>query len=369
LSRNINFNEVLELGSRYVGANIRRIVCQASRPFLINFAATYRCNGRCLMCNIWKTRAYNELSLEELQELVANSTFKKLRVVQITGGEAFLRPDIRQIVSLFYESLREPQISIATNALAPKRIFDVAREICEEVPRWQIWVSLDGLGQTHDRIRGIPGAFGMVMETCRLLRTLKNRYNSLRVGINFTLSNRNYRELESVFLLAREMDFGFSFGMVTTSGLYYGDQGATVQLPEAAGLEEVSRTVKKIIEYCGRVPWFSGQISKLYFRYLCDRMFQEGSRPSCFSGFVSFFMDPKGTVYPCIFMDRALGNVRQEPFDAIWTSAKANCIRQFVKHCANCWTRCESAKDIAFNFIKPAVMRCLLRSTERICRR
>ena len=57
---------------------------------------TYRCNARCVMCNIWKypTKVEEEFKPEILEKLPV------LNFANITGGEPLLREDIEKIVNI-----------------------------------------------------------------------------------------------------------------------------------------------------------------------------------------------------------------------------------------------------------------------------
>jgi radical SAM protein with 4Fe4S-binding SPASM domain len=59
------------------------------------------------------------------------------------------------------------------------------------------------------------------------------------------------------------------------------------------------------------------------------------------------FIDPYGDVYPCLMLDRKLGNAKRDGFDAVWDGPEAVAVRRFVaeKKC-DCWTPCEACPSL-----------------------
>ena len=62
---------------------------------------TYRCNARCSMCNRYKapSKPEEEISIETIKKL------PKMYFTNITGGEPFIRTDLKDIVRELYKSL------------------------------------------------------------------------------------------------------------------------------------------------------------------------------------------------------------------------------------------------------------------------
>ena len=86
---------------------------------------TYRCNARCSMCNRYKapSKPEEELSLETIRKL------PKMYFTNITGGEPFIRTDLKEIVRELYK--KSDRIVISTNGFCTDRIV----ELCKECPQ------------------------------------------------------------------------------------------------------------------------------------------------------------------------------------------------------------------------------------------
>src|SRR4029078_13462830 len=85
----------------------------------------------------------------------------------VAGGEPFLRNDIVDIVRLAKTYLDPKVLLIPTNGLMDKRVPDRVREIVDIYKDNQVIInlSLDGIKEQHDFIRGRPGAYDKALST------------------------------------------------------------------------------------------------------------------------------------------------------------------------------------------------------------
>ena len=100
---------------------------------------TYRCNARCSMCNRYKapSKAEEEISIETIKKL------PKMYFTNITGGEPFIRTDLKEVVRELYK--KSDRIVISTNGFFTDRIID----LCKEFPQIGIRISIEGLGKNQ----------------------------------------------------------------------------------------------------------------------------------------------------------------------------------------------------------------------------
>jgi len=90
---------------RYLQAPVHHVFRSLELPLTIrfvNYLITWKCNSRCMMCNIWKKgpSAQKELQIDEIENLFADPLLSKLEWIQLSGGEPFLRKDIAEIVRI-----------------------------------------------------------------------------------------------------------------------------------------------------------------------------------------------------------------------------------------------------------------------------
>lgn len=109
---------------------------------------TYRCPMRCVMCNIWKnpTNSKEEIKASDLRSL------PKLKFINLTGGEPFIREDLPEIVEECYK--HTSRIVISTSGWFEDRIIALAQRF----PNIGIRISIEGLSDKNDELRGREGA-------------------------------------------------------------------------------------------------------------------------------------------------------------------------------------------------------------------
>lgn len=82
---------------------------------------------------------------------------------------AFIRKDIGDIVEALYK--KSNRIVISTNGYFTDRIL----ELCRRFPKVGIRISIEGLQQTNDTIRGIPDGFNRGYSTLKKLVEMGTR--------------------------------------------------------------------------------------------------------------------------------------------------------------------------------------------------
>ena len=87
---------------------------------------TYRCNAKCTMCNRYKvpSKKEDEISIETIKKL------PQMYFTNITGGEPFIREDLKDIVRELYK--KSERIVISTNGFFTDRIIKLLEEISDE---------------------------------------------------------------------------------------------------------------------------------------------------------------------------------------------------------------------------------------------
>ena len=133
-------------------SNFRRV----SFPYKLNFCLTYKCNSKCLSCDIWKIKSTNELTTNEISDFFKYSN--KFLWIDVTGGEVFLRKDIVEIADIILQSCKDLyHLHIPTNSIVTQLTVDKIKQILNLSPKpnkFTITLSIDGPPELHDRVRG-----------------------------------------------------------------------------------------------------------------------------------------------------------------------------------------------------------------------
>lgn len=331
-------------------ANVGRL----NVPLKVNFAVTYQCQYRCKTCNIWQRSPDGELTTEEIVRFVRRTS--GVSWLDVTGGEIFLRRDIGEILEAFVDSwTRLALLHFPTNGFLTDRIVRVCERLARRGPQVVVTVSVDGDEPLNDEIRGIRGGYRRQIETFKALRAI----DGIRPVFGMTLSAHNAGRFEETFRACQrdcpELDVSdFHLNVAQRSAHYYGNAGnaAVVPAPDDTIRElRLYRSMRRL----PRTPaeWLEGE----YLRRL-DAWVENGAPPMrCHSLRSSCFIDPSGTVFPCITYSRPLGNLRETDMDlaAIWHAASTKAVQSEIwsGQCPQCWTACEAYQSILGNVVRP----------------
>jgi MoaA/NifB/PqqE/SkfB family radical SAM enzyme len=140
----------------------------------IIFFVTSRCNATCETCFYWEDlNRQGDLSWEEIVKLSHNTP--PFTDLWFSGGEPTLRKELPEIIDLFVRNNGVRYINLPTNGLRPYRTHEIVEHCLSQNQGLELHVNiaLDGLRESHDFMRGVPGNFEKALETARLLRKLK----------------------------------------------------------------------------------------------------------------------------------------------------------------------------------------------------
>jgi MoaA/NifB/PqqE/SkfB family radical SAM enzyme len=208
----------------------QRKVLRQKIPLLASFKLTYRCNINCRGCPFHLRAHEGNAQMTWEQALTALDILKKkgTRIVVFEGGEPLLWRDGGHTLSelVFHAKKLFSTVAVTTNGTLP---LDVPADI--------LWVSLDGLPATQDRLRS--GSFDQVWQN---LQTAHHP----GIFIHFTMNSENWRDLEGLLELLRELP---TVRGVTVQLFYpYGQGEAPLSLRPAerrAAVENVLRLKNK----------------------------------------------------------------------------------------------------------------------------
>ena len=302
---------------------------------------TFLCNAGCMMCDIHKFYGETpDLRNKEIDfttiftRLKESKIIKQINHMDLTGGEPFLKKDLKDFIIELFGLPKINLISINTNGLLTDKITDDANTILETLSRekcFSISVSIDGIGELHDRIRGVLGAFAKVEKTIDRLKKLRDKYSNFTICSNAVIQHENIDSLVQIKDYWGKHNIAGAFSVIQTPFYTHSAQS------EYNCISTYSRDDIEKIKSIG--PKSKGM------NYYLDNNF---TRPlHCFAGYASMFIDPFGNVYPCNFLtgneDYCMGNVNDAEIDGIWASKTASDVRYKVKVCpyTTCWNGCE----------------------------
>jgi MoaA/NifB/PqqE/SkfB family radical SAM enzyme len=194
-------------------------------PTVLHVNVNLRCNTTCAMCNIWELKSPHELSLEQFAAIFSDPIYSGVEYIILAGGEPTLRNDLPEIIELMHRHMpRLKKLLIPSNGInrvsIQKQYPRIARYCAEHKIRLSLGVSLDGIGQTHDKIRGVKGAFDKVMENIEFMKRLQQEV-PFNVGIDPTIFSMNVHEMQKLKDLAKRLKMPITFQIAAVADDYY----------------------------------------------------------------------------------------------------------------------------------------------------
>ena len=281
---------------------------------------TYRCNARCTMCNRYKapSRQDEEISLETIKKL------PPMYFTNITGGEPFIRTDLKDIVRELYK--KSDRIVISTNGFFTDRIID----LCKEFPNVGIRISIEGLEQTNNEIRGLPDGFNRGYKTLKTLVEMKHP----DVGFGMTVQDKNAQDLVPLYNISNDLNMEFATASLHNS--FYFVEAKNIIKDRMVVAKQFEDLINELLKSNSPKKWF-----RAYFNHgLINYIFSQKRLLPCNMAFDTFFIDPYGDVMPCNGTKdkEVMGNLNIQEWDELWNSAQAMEVRRKVKNCGrNCW--------------------------------
>jgi radical SAM protein with 4Fe4S-binding SPASM domain len=329
-----------------------------SRPYVISWNLTYRCNLACEHCYLdaggtplVATENFadrSELSTDECFRVIDDiAAFAPECLTILTGGEPLLRRDILEIVRRGAD--RELWVVVGTNGV---RISEnVAGRLAEAGARG-LSLSLDALdADRHDRFRNVRGAWRNTVEGAEILN---------RTGLPFivqtTAGSHNLDELDAIADFAHDRlaakVWNLYFLVPTGRGQFVSDMTPTQYDQVLASLYRIQRKyngrmlvnakcaphyIKTILENTSAEndPTRQDPISTgIASTSLPRRSHGEGGSGSspirtysggaggCPAGTHYMGIRPNGDVTPCPYLPVFAGNLRREPLAGLWASSE-----------------------------------------------
>ena len=175
------------------------------RPMQITFDITYRCNAHCIHCYADASSKGVELDTETTLQIIDKIIEARPLVFIISGGEALLRSDLKDILWHIYDSMGTamPQIAMGTNGqIVPQRkaLLETISTINEKVggPAISLYVSIHAADpDLHDRIMGVKGAFDKALTAITLIQSC-----NVPLSIGVTPMQINFHQLDDILQLA-----------------------------------------------------------------------------------------------------------------------------------------------------------------------
>ena len=306
-----------------------------SPPFLILFINSI-CNQKCEHCFYWRNlNRKDDLTTEEMFAL--SRSLGTVETLNLSGGEPFLRPEFGEICRQFIRQNGVRQIYVPTNGYFTERTVKQITETLKEksLDLFVAEISLDGLGEFHNKFRGSPGAFNKAMETYDALARLQESDSRLRIHSISTATEVNMDEIRrlTTYLYDRcpKMDHH-------NLALIRGDRkNPSLQGPSLMEYEKLYQYVRKL--WSGREEGRYGAVVEPMLQWAKTKTAAAQTQVvPCRAGRLNAVVYANGDVSVCE-NHPPLGNLRDKGFWDIWRSTEAAKLRASISakecYCTN----------------------------------
>jgi len=243
----------------------------------------------------------------------------------ITGGEPFIREDLQDVVEELYK--KSDRIVISTNGFFTDRIIAMAKRF----PNIGIRISIEGLEQTNNEIRGLKDGYNRGYTTLKKLKEMGMK----DVGFGMTVQDKNAPDLVPLYNISNEMDMEFATASLHNSFYFVEAKNIIHDRPMVA--QNFENLVNELLNSNSPKKWF-----RAYFNHgLINYIYGQKRLLPCDMAFDTFFIDPYGDVMPCNGTKdkEVMGNLNEcETWEELWNSDQAEQVRNKVRHCdRQCW--------------------------------
>jgi MoaA/NifB/PqqE/SkfB family radical SAM enzyme len=303
------------------------------------------------MCNIWKMKPTNELTMDEWKTMVRDPMFSNVRTLDITGGEATLAPDFSDKIKLFLDHMpKVNHVTMVSNGFSTtlilKRVEEIMKLLKPKNVSFNISISVDGTEKMHEAVRRIPKAFEKVKNTIFGLKQLSLTYPNLSVSVGSLIMHQNIDHVDEITTWLEDNDIKYGLQIVGFHDTYVRnlDTEASTDFSKADRVK-LFTLLSKLAK-----PTSLRDVRSYYWRDLLA-MYKDGKRRTTPCPFLhdQFAVDSFGSIYNC-FSSAAIGNIRDGKSPSELYYSKKNIVRRermWSTVCVKCNSGCSASEATA----------------------
>ncbi len=300
------------------------------------------------MCNIPDIQDKSELDTNQVKSLF--DQFKGLDVVRITGGEPFVRKDLEEVVEHILTNCGPSILVLNTNGYQSQRIIEFARGMASSgssPATFHYRISLDAVGERHDEIRGVKGAFERAQQTLEELVGLRKE-KKFCVGVNLTITRKNIDQIEPLQNFCQRLGVDLQYQVARRDRYLYenyqeGERQFELDLFDSFSQDEIERIVEGVTRDTTSFDFKEGLAKRFFNKGLKNRLLYGKKEPDtqCVALTSHIRILPDGKVPICIQSNTKVGDLTKETLDELWFGQKIERYRKMVRECPGCWMPCD----------------------------
>ena len=275
---------------------------------------TGKCNLRCKHCFHFASPSdvSNDLSKDEWAKFFQELKVSGVDAVILGGGEPFLKSDFREIIdSLVFNKIHYDILSNGT--LINKTIALKLKKSGLDM----IAISIDGMKETHDNIRGKKGTFNLAIKALKILKKV-----NLLAAMRITLMKNNLCEIPNIIHLVIKLNLRrvlvnkvIPTGRALKNNLFINKKEYINALNQIVEIAEGKIEVASSDPITFPIFAKHNQIKKEY-NTIDDVI------AGCTAGVAACHITANGNVLPCAALNKIIvGNIRKQSFKDIWENS------------------------------------------------
>ena len=284
------------------------------QPIYAVWEITLACDLACRHCGSRAGRDRpGELTTEECLDLVDQMADLGVQEVSLIGGEAYLREDWIEIIRRIRARGMMALMTTGGRALSAERCREA-----KEAGLQSVSVSVDGLEETHDRLRGVKGSHRSAFEAFDNLRAA-----GLRVSANTQINRLSMPELPAILesIIAAGIH-SWQIQLTVAMGRAADEPEILLQPYDLLELFPLLATLKQRCDEAGVRVWPGNNIGYFgpYESTLRGTM-PRGHMASCGAGRATLGIEADGAIKGCPSLPTEAwtgGNIRDDRLKDIW---------------------------------------------------
>lgn len=284
-------------------------------PIYVIFFVTSVCNAKCKMCFNWKetdkAKKSEELSLDEIKRIFGS--FSGIQQLTISGGEPSLRDDLPELLEYISYNNDVQMITLPTNGILSDKIFKQTKNILsriKETTHLRIPLSVEGIGETHDEITQVPGAFKKLQNTYFKLRELAISHKNFNIDICICCSSFNKKNFKEIIKYCNDFFEGCNIDILFARGDTRDRLSKDVTMDEYRDIVNYLyqlRNTKKLNRPFARIL---NPIVKIINKQVAQIIETKKMPSRCYAYSKMIVLQSNGDVFPCEHLSKNLGNLR-----------------------------------------------------------